>query len=145
MAQTPNPTPLWKKLFSFRGRARRRDYWRIFAATFAFAIVLQFALAVPGAFLVALPLALANNIVQWAVMARRLHDLDRSGWWQVPALGLALMVTLRAASLGLPNFQNPKPMPPEIALGALLMLVFFVVIGAVRGDPGPNRFGDPPA
>ncbi|MCR5872958.1 DUF805 domain-containing protein [Phenylobacterium sp. J426] len=136
--------PAWTRLFSFRGRAARREYWRVLAALFVFGVVLQLASVLPGVVLIALPLGLATNVVQWAVVARRLHDLGRSGWWQVPATALGLMVVAEAVSRGLIDPENPKPLPPLLAVAMLLMLAFFIAIGSVRGDPGPNRFGEPP-
>jgi len=49
-----------------------------------------------------------------AVLIRRLHDLDRTGWW---ALFMFLPI-----------------------LGTLLLLVFCVM----KGTEGPNRFGPDP-
>jgi uncharacterized membrane protein YhaH (DUF805 family) len=137
--------PAWTRFFSFRGRAARREYWRILATLFVLGIVLQLAAVIPGVVLIALPVGLITNVIQWAVVARRLHDLGRSGWWQVPATALGLMVVAEAVSRGLLNPQSPQPLPPELALGAILMLAFFIAIGAVRGDAGSNRFGEPPS
>jgi uncharacterized membrane protein YhaH (DUF805 family) len=136
----------WKAWFSFRGRAGRREYWRVLVALFAFGLLLQVAAAaLPAILVVAFPISLACNVAQWAVIARRLHDLGRSGWWQVPATALGLMVLLRAFSLGLVDVQKPQPLPAELGAALLLMLAFFLAIGLVRGDRGPNRWGPPPA
>jgi uncharacterized membrane protein YhaH (DUF805 family) len=99
----------------FEGRAIRSEYWWfalfnvlvLVAATILdtllgnatiFEILASLALLLPGL----------------AVGARRLHDIDRSGWW--------LLVGLVPV------------------LGGLLLIVWF----ATPGKPGPNRFGGDP-
>ena len=58
--------------------------------------------------------ALGILIPHLAVMVRRLHDTDRSGWWLL--LGLLPL------------------------LGGLVLLIFFII----GGTRGPNRFGPDP-
>ena len=60
-------------------------------------------------------ISLALLLPTLAVSARRLHDTGRSGWWLLIAL-------------------------VPIA-GLIVLIVFFVM----RGDPGVNRHGPPPA
>jgi uncharacterized membrane protein YhaH (DUF805 family) len=60
-------------------------------------------------------LGLATVVPSLAVGCRRLHDTNRSGWWQL--LGLVALV------------------------GDVVLLIFW----ALKGTEGPNRFGPPVA
>lgn len=59
-------------------------------------------------------MALGLFLPALSVAVRRLHDLDRTGWWY-----LIILVPL---------------------IGLIVLLVFFVT----RGTSGPNRFGPDP-
>lgn len=135
----------WKAWFSFSGRAARRQYWRTLLLLIGVSFALSALGVIPGGQIIAMPFSLAANIAQWALVARRLHDLGRSGWWQVPAMALGMAAVLQVVSMG----QSGIEARPDIAaamLGAMfLSMAFVVVIGVVRGDPGPNRWGPPPA
>jgi uncharacterized membrane protein YhaH (DUF805 family) len=91
-----------KKYATFGGRARRKEYWMFSLFNFIFAFCIGFAevmMGMGGESAVgpaSLLFAVAVTIPGIAVMVRRLHDTDRSGWWfwvaLVPVLGtLALL------------------------------------------------------
>jgi uncharacterized membrane protein YhaH (DUF805 family) len=97
------------KYVDFTGRAAPSEYW-YFAL---FVIIGQICL-----FVIYQPLemafSLASILPQLAVAARRLHDTDRSGWWQ-----LLIFVPV---------------------IGWIVLLIWF----SQRSDEYANRFGDPP-
>jgi len=65
----------------FNGRARRSEYWWFFLAVLlGSAAALVISLRVYSLF------TLATLLPMIAVGARRLHDTNRSGWWQLLAL-----------------------------------------------------------
>lgn len=114
----------FKKYATFSGRARRSEYWLFYLL---FLIVYIVAAGIGGAMVggaadpakspgMALPLIvlLIFLLPLLAVGARRLHDIDKSGWWQLISL---------------------IPL-----LGALLLIFWY----CKSGTPGPNRFGDDP-
>jgi len=104
----------------FEGRARRKEYWMFVLVNL----------------LIGCGLAILDSVLHWttslgygrlsgfyefamlvpslAVGTRRLHDIGRSGWWQ-------LIVLVPFA-------------------GVIVLLVFFVL----DGQPGPNAYGPDP-
>jgi uncharacterized membrane protein YhaH (DUF805 family) len=110
------------KYVTFSGRAQRSEYWWYALFTFVTSIVLSildgilFGVTAAGQSIGILSglFSLAVLLPSIAVGVRRLHDLDKSGWW----LLLALIPIL----------------------GFLVLLYFFIQ----RGTEGPNRFGPDP-
>ncbi len=108
---------VFSKYATFEGRARRSEYWWFVLFNIIVSIVL--AIITPGEHgmgggLLNTIWSLATLLPAIAVGARRLHDIDRSGWWLL--IGLIPVI------------------------GAIVLIVFF----ATKGTLGPNRFGDDP-
>jgi uncharacterized membrane protein YhaH (DUF805 family) len=109
-----------KKYADFSGRARRKEYWMFFLFNIIICIVLGIidgvaGMNLGGMGLLGLVYSLAILVPSIAVGIRRLHDIDKSGWWV-----LIIFVPL---------------------IGAIVLLVFAVM----AGTPGDNRFGPEPA
>ncbi|MGA8548079.1 MAG: DUF805 domain-containing protein [Mycobacterium sp.] len=102
------------KYFNFSDRACRSEfwYWMLFAGTVA--IVGNIGNWMLHTNLVNLLLGLPFFFPSWAVEVRRLHDIDRSGWWILIAV--------------IPF------------IGAIILIRWF----ATKGDEGRNRFGSDP-
>lgn len=101
------------KYATFEGRAARPEFWWWVLATVLASIVAGLVdrlLFGDGQLLQGL-LGLAIIVPNLAVGARRLHDIDRTGWWQL--IGLVPIV------------------------GWLVLIWFFIQ----PGTPGRNRFG----
>ncbi|MBB3048890.1 uncharacterized membrane protein YhaH (DUF805 family) [Litorivivens lipolytica] len=110
-----------KKYATFEGRARRKEYW-LFTL---FVLIGQFVANIIDGLLVILSegavvpfvslLFLLVILLPWfAVSVRRLHDVDRTGWWVV--IGLIPLI------------------------GSLVLLVF----ACLDSQQGSNRFGANP-
>lgn len=90
----------WKKYATFSGRASRTEIlWPMLVNLLLLVVA---GLARNGAVSLVVGLyGLAALVPSLAVGARRLHDTDRSGWWQlllvVPVLGDVAMIVLWAA------------------------------------------------
>lgn len=110
-----------KKYAVFEGRSRRKEYWmfQLWSLVFTFALMIVDAMAgmfdqesgfgvLSGIYLVAV---LIPNL---SVGCRRLHDINRSGWWQL--IGLIPII------------------------GTIIMIVWC----ATDGNAGDNRFGSDP-
>jgi uncharacterized membrane protein YhaH (DUF805 family) len=123
----------WRTLlFSFRGRASPRDFWKYQIVLSLLSIVIVLVSPQPE---IALgmgagevyreamaatpwwhwPIMLAMLYTGLAVATKRWHDQDRSGWWN-------LLLLL-------------------FPIGALVMIG---MLGFIRGTPGQNRYGAPP-
>jgi uncharacterized membrane protein YhaH (DUF805 family) len=106
----------FSKYATFAGRATRPEYWYwvLFSviASLIFGVV-QLGVSVEGGQALGLIFNLATLVPSIAVAARRLHDTDRSGWWQ-------LLVFIPV-------------------IGWILLLIWL----AQRGTPDSNRFGWP--
>ncbi len=112
---------LTKKYATLEGRARRSEYWYFVLFYVLAAVALSIVDVVVGTYheesgfgLFSGLFMLATLVPSIAITARRLHDTDRSGWWQ-----LLYFIPL---------------------LGAVVMLVFMVL----DSQPGANRFGPNP-
>jgi uncharacterized membrane protein YhaH (DUF805 family) len=111
-----------KKYAVFSGRSRRMEYWYFVLFNILVSIVLGaidgLLLGTRGSYVGAGLLSgiygLAILIPSLAVSVRRLHDIDRSGWWILIAL---------------------VPL-----IGTIVLLVFALL----EGTPGANRYGPNP-
>lgn len=97
---------------NFTGRACRSEYWYWALFVLIGFIVAEIIDAVIGVAVFYTLFALAVLLPNIAIGVRRLHDLDRSGWWLL--LGLIPLI------------------------GAIILLVWF----CSKGTDGPNRFGE---
>lgn len=84
-----------KNYVNFEGRARRKEYWFFVLATLIAGIVLKIIGSILhlGDLLNGL-LNLAVFLPSLAVAARRLHDTNRSGWWQLISLTIIGIIPL---------------------------------------------------
>ena len=108
-----------KKYAVFSGRSRRKEYWYFVLFNIIVSIVLAGIDALLGTLTSYIGLlsgiyGLAVLIPTLALTVRRLHDIDRSGWWIL--IGLVPLI------------------------GAIVLLVFAVM----EGTPGNNRYGPNP-
>jgi uncharacterized membrane protein YhaH (DUF805 family) len=95
--------------------------------------------AMPGlsAAIIGLTLSLATLWISLATGAKRLHDLNKSGWWMFASIGLTIV------SLIVGMIIPPLALFGTIAAGGLglwvmIMMLFF------KGDSGSNDYGSPP-
>ena len=79
------------KYVGFSGRAARPEFWWFVLGQLIALIIASFL----GRFVYSL-VALALLLPSLAVGARRLHDIGKSGWWQlinlIPLLGLVVLI-----------------------------------------------------
>jgi uncharacterized membrane protein YhaH (DUF805 family) len=106
------------KSFKYSGRASRSEYWNFQISSFLIRIIPIFLFFDYSLFFVATAVNILVNIAlipaSLSSFVRRLHDVDRSGWW--------IFISLIPVA------------------GVILLLVWTVT----RGTEGPNRFGGDP-
>ena len=100
---------MFKKLFSFKGRATRKEFWKMQAILFVTYILFGITLGILAAVIAPkipenelptyLPLfgfltlifIIPLGIINWAVIVRRLHDLNLSGWYSLILLPISFL------------------------------------------------------
>ncbi len=116
-------TAIMERYADFQGRSRRSEYWWFYLFQVLLSFAGQILAGILGAILPILGLIVAILLVVAflgllipgiAVSIRRLHDLDKSGWWLL--IGLIPLV------------------------GLIVLLYFF----CSKGTDGDNRFGPDP-
>lgn len=83
--------------FKFKGRSRRAEFWGFLLMTIVFGAVASFwdKTLFNGNEVLENLLEIAFFIPSIAVSTRRLHDIGRSGWWQLIALtGIGVFVLI---------------------------------------------------
>ncbi len=107
---------VFSKYATFQGRACRSEYWwfGLFCMIVAVGLLIVSNVALNGNGILNLLFTLAIFLPSLAVLVRRLHDIDKSGWWYfiliIPVIGFIL----------------------------------FLIWMCKKGTAGPNRFGDDP-
>ena len=96
---------------NFEGRSNRGEYWWAFLAIILISFVLGIIDGMLGIMVLGAIFSLATLIPGIAIGVRRLHDIDKSGWWLL--IGLVPVV------------------------GFIVLIYFFIQ----KPTPGPNRFG----
>jgi uncharacterized membrane protein YhaH (DUF805 family) len=108
------------KYVDFSGRARRSEFWYFILFVFLVQIVASILDSVLGTDfdasgngLISLVATLALFLPQIAVTARRLHDIDKSGWWQligiIPIVGWIIMIVWACTDSKADNKYGPNP------------------------------------
>jgi len=153
-----------RRYAQFSGRSRRKEFWMWVLFVIVVSIVLSFvdkALGLGGAaqygarelngefasgfsYGAALRGGLLTNIFALAILVpniavavRRLHDIDRSGWW--------ILLPLAPYVLGfLFLFMQSFVLGAVLAFLGLVAAIVLLVWYCMKGTNGPNRFGPDP-
>jgi uncharacterized membrane protein YhaH (DUF805 family) len=130
----------------FQGRCARRDFWYFVVGYFVLYVgVAIIQSVILNSHLLTGLLSLALLLPGLGIAVRRLHDIDRSGWWiligVVPGFLAALssMLALITGSIGL-GF-GLLGLVGLVGLAAAVLLIYWY---AQPGTAGDNQFGPPP-
>ena len=98
----------FRNYVNFQGRATRTQFWMFVLFNFIAGVVLSIiARIVPALVFLGPVYNLAVLLPSLALGARRLHDTDRSGWWQllglIPIVGVIIVLILCALPSTGPN------------------------------------------
>ncbi len=155
-----------RKYFQFSGRSRRKEYWMWTLFVIVAGFVLGFVDTMLGFGGEIAPVAnqspasaiynalLSNGILSniftvftiipgIAVGVRRLHDVDRSGWW---LLSWVAPLLIMSALLFSGNGEGAAVLVIGgiAVLAAAVLGIMIFVWDCTDGTHGPNRFGDDP-
>jgi uncharacterized membrane protein YhaH (DUF805 family) len=135
----------WKSLFSSSGRSDRGRFWNVAALLGIASAVVRLIIQGFGdnpIVLVFVPVLIVMAVIGVNNSIKRLHDLGRSGWWWPAPLGLSIV----GGGVGAALTATSQVLGLVIAIfSALATIAFVIALGVLRGDPGANRFGPPPA
>ena len=113
----------FERYFNFHGRSTRAEYWWWFLFCMLADVILSVVDIITGTYIAGAQSGLFSGlfglfliIPSLALGSRRLHDINRTGWWQLMWLGIFLIV-------------------PAIVL---------IVWAIKQGDEGPNKYGPHP-
>ncbi len=95
---------------NFNGRSSRSEFWWYFLFTFILGTILGFLVSNTIVSIISLLLLLPGL----GLAVRRLHDIDKSGWWVLISLiplvgGIILIVWAAKDSQPTPNQYGPVP------------------------------------
>jgi uncharacterized membrane protein YhaH (DUF805 family) len=133
----------------FSGRASRSEFW-YFCLFYTLLLIPTLGLAVLigviGGWIVAI-YVLGFLLPSFALFNRRLHDINRSGWWWLLILAVALSGwwLLILARLGAFVVGREEEGWLELLLTVTIIIAtLYLVVGCLKGTEGPNRFGPDP-
>jgi len=109
---------MFENFANFNGRAGRGEYWWFVAACIIISVVVSLIttpISQNVSFIASLIVSLIFLIPSLAVSARRLHDINKSGWWIL------------------------------IALIPIIGTIWFLILTIKEGDKTENKFGSPVA
>lgn len=150
----------FRKFVTFRGRARRSEYW--------YFVLFGILLGIPAGIIDTVMATASGNttggrpvtgllslvlfLPRLSVAVRRLHDVNYSGWF-IGGFFIALAVVL-SMFIGLfigvprggdPNFATPLGIAVIAGfLGLFGWVIWLFVLTLLRGTIGPNRYGEDP-
>lgn len=158
-----------RRYADFYGRSRRMEFWMFvlfqFIVNMAFLLLMMVLggaamlastgdmenVAAAGGvvlvlYVINILFALVLFIPNLAVSVRRLHDINRTGWWLLAPVApylVALVFIITAAAV--PDMAVFAGVLAGIGLVAFFGLgIMLLVFYFLDGTPGPNRFGQDP-
>jgi uncharacterized membrane protein YhaH (DUF805 family) len=145
-----------RRYFEFGGRSSRYEFWffvlfvTIASIVASFIDGLIFGADEESIGILSPIVSLVHLIPGIAVSVRRLHDIDRTGWWiLLPFVALVVMAVLFGlvmataddSTSALSGLGTSMVIVGVVYLAVLIVLIVFY---CTRGTPGPNRFGPEP-
>jgi uncharacterized membrane protein YhaH (DUF805 family) len=133
-----------KKSFTFKGRARRKEFWSMILAAAIFGFLLGLILGISDASENTFNICMAAFqlllfIPSLSLTARRLHDIGKSGWFMLSPLG-ALFLTILVIYL----LNDLSLWYLYFAPLFLFYLFYYYLILIKKGDIGDNQYGPDP-
>ena len=127
----------FKKYFEIKGRASRSEYWYFVLFIFlGYVAGLLLGLITPVLFWLLGIFILGIIIPAITVTARRLHDINKSGWFQALPIPAGIIETVFAINRN----ETGELIFLIIGLG---IYIYLIVLYCTAGNNKKNRFGPP--
>ena len=144
----------FSKYFTFRGRARRSEYWYFYLFTFLLGVaatLLDLVLGLGGGEIgvIGSLASLGTFFPSVSAQVRRLHDTGRSGWWIGGAIIAAIIfVFLIAGSIGASATGDFGAIAGVLIIVFILGLIGYgitmLVFLCTDSQEGSNKYGPNP-
>lgn len=110
--------PVKNHYVDFKGRATRKQFWMFMLVSIIISLMITVVEAVINTMILGTIFSVVIFLPNIAITARRLHDTNRSGWWQlillIPIIGLiVLIVWLAGKSKDEGNRYNEETLGTE--------------------------------
>lgn len=133
------------KYARFRGRANRAEYWYFFLFLIIIGLVLSIldsSVRGPMKNMLSTIGSLATLLPSIAVSVRRMHDLDKSGFYVLLGYIGYLLFIAAAVVLVAAKLKNvPSDLSNPLMIAGCALIVWQLVLYCLPGTPGPNRYG----
>ena len=128
----------FKKYATFSGRASRSEFWYFYLFNYGLYVVLIIsAINISGIFsLFFLGFFLATFIPFLAATARRLHDINKSGWFQILPLPFSFLDRLLVRS-------SQEGLSILFGLITLGLYIYLIVLYCTKKKKKKNKYGKP--
>ena len=128
----------FKKYTTFSGRASRSEFWYFYLFNYGLYVILIIsALNISFIFFwFFVGFLLATLIPFIAVTARRLHDINKSGWFQILPLPFSFVDRLLERS-------SQEGLSIIFALITLGLYIYLIVLYCTEGEKKKNKYGKP--
>ena len=142
----------FRNYFTFSGRSRRSEYWWFFLLTQIVSIIGNIPIV---GWIIGIIGGLAVIIPGISITTRRLHDIGRSGWWQLGYWVVTIVVwivLIGAFAAGFAVLEDERPwfagllflLTTAASVGAIALIIVWVIWLVRKGDSGPNKYGSDP-
>lgn len=142
----------FRNYFRFSGRAQRAEYWWFYLfCVLCQAILTVFDVSIFGVDVLdddfsplADIFALVTVIPVLALGWRRMHDINRSGWWSLLPLAPMLWAVIAAIVMFTSDSELTAVGVGVVAIGVIATfaaIIYVIVLLATDSDVGPNRYG----
>ena len=144
----------WKSLFfTAEGRIGRQTFW------IGWLMLLGAHMVAGWIPLIGWAIGLAATFAGVCIFSKRLHDMGRTGWWQLlPILLGPVLVVASAISIGfgaiaadllhgdagLTALAGVGGLFVSLAIAFVTLVGFTLWVGISEGQLGENRYGEPP-
>ncbi|MES4613497.1 MAG: DUF805 domain-containing protein [Ewingella sp.] len=128
----------WKRYVDFSGRSTRKEFWVFLLGSMLISVLLGFSVAIITTLVGVTNAIFYGSLAQWifllavivpimAVGIRRMHDINRSGWW----FGMLYLIqlALRLINTILQHFASPQVyVYAKLTLGTLAWIPLIYVL-----------------